>query len=135
MADIASDHLFLRQCLLPELLRTVVVIVVHHGAAASMLIPAGASGTGPDISRCATPLRLFREVYFPVATILRLQVTLPLFFIADMSQPRQAGGINQVVTFAQQTDNRAAPDFFHGMFLKEEVAPDAMLNIQLAGPS
>ncbi len=34
MADIAPEHLFLRQRLLPVLLRTVVVIVMHHGTAA-----------------------------------------------------------------------------------------------------
>lgn len=34
MADIAPDHLFLRQRLLPVLLRAVVVIVMHHGTAA-----------------------------------------------------------------------------------------------------
>ena len=34
MADIASDHLFLRQRLLPVPLRAVVVIVMHHGTAA-----------------------------------------------------------------------------------------------------
>ena len=34
MADIASDHLFLRQRLLPVLLCTMVVIVMHHGPAA-----------------------------------------------------------------------------------------------------
>lgn len=34
MTDIAPDHLFLGQRLLPVLLRPVVVIVVHHGTAA-----------------------------------------------------------------------------------------------------
>ncbi len=34
MTDIAPDHLFLRQRLLPVLLRPVVVIVVHYRAAA-----------------------------------------------------------------------------------------------------
>lgn len=34
MTDIAPDHLFLRQSLLPVLLRKVVVTVMHHGTAA-----------------------------------------------------------------------------------------------------
>lgn len=34
MTDIAPAHLFLRQCLLPVLLRPVVVIVMYHGTAA-----------------------------------------------------------------------------------------------------
>lgn len=33
---------------------------------------------------------------------------------------------------AQQPDDRPAPDFFHGLLLKEEVAPDAMPDIESA---
>ena len=66
------------------------------------------------------------------ATVLRLQITLPLFFIMDMPQPRQAAGVYQVITVAQEPDNRTAPDFLHGMLLKEEVVPDAVFNVEAA---
>ncbi len=33
---------------------------------------------------------------------------------------------------AQQPDDRPAPDFLHGLLLKEKAAPDAVLNIQPA---
>lgn len=49
-----------------------------------------------------------------------------------MPQPRQAAGINQVITVAQQADDGPAPDFFYSVLLKEEVAPDAVFNIQPA---
>lgn len=46
-----------------------------------------------------------------------------------MPQLRQAGGVNQVITVAQQPDNRPAPNFFHGVLFKEDVLPDAVFNI------
>lgn len=46
-----------------------------------------------------------------------------------MSQPRQTAGINQVVAVAQQTGDRPAPDYLHGVLLKEDVTPDAVFNI------
>ncbi len=130
MADIAPR-------LLPVLLRTMVVIMVHHRAAAvvpelrcrywwSFQVPAEVFDASPGT------LGLLCEVYLPAASILRLKVTLPLFFIADMPQPRQAAGIYQVMAVAQQADNRAAPDFLHGVLLKEDVAPDAMPDIESA---
>ncbi|SCC68827.1 hypothetical protein GA0061070_10797 [Kosakonia oryziphila] len=137
VADIAPDHPFLRQHLLPMLLRPVVVIVVHHGAAAVV----------PELCRRhrrplqvaaqvfdATPGApgLLREVDLPAASVLRLQTALPLFFVADVPQSRQAAGSYQVIAVAQQADDYPAPDFLHGLFLKEEVAPDAMFYIQPA---
>lgn len=69
---------------------------------------------------------------FPAASVLGLQIPLPLPVIADMPQPRQAAGINQIIAVAQQADDGPAPDFFHGVLLKEELAPDAVLNIESA---
>lgn len=46
-----------------------------------------------------------------------------------MPQLRQAGGVNQVITVAQQPDNRPAPNFFHGVLFKEDVLPDVVFNI------
>lgn len=137
MTDIASDHLFLRQRLLPVQLRTVVVIVMHHGTAAvvpefrrrhrrSLQVPAQIFDASPG-----TP-GLLREVDLPAATVLRLQVTLPLFFVTDMAQPGQTAGVNQVMAVAQEPDDRTAPDLLHGMLLKEEVAPGAVFNIEAA---
>ncbi len=75
---------------------------------------------------------LLREVDLPAAPVLRLQITLPLLSVVDMPQSRQAAGVNQVVTEAQQPDDRPAPDFLHGLLLKEEVAPDAVFYIEAA---
>ncbi len=47
-----------------------------------------------------------------------------------MPQARQATGIYQVVAVAQQAGDRPAPDFLHGVLLKEDIAPDAVFNIE-----
>ena len=49
-----------------------------------------------------------------------------------MPQPRQAAGVNQVIAVAQQAGDRPAPDFLHGVLLKEDIAPDAVFNIEPA---
>lgn len=137
MADVAPDHIFLGQRLLAVLLRPVVVIVVHHGAAVvvpkfcrrhrrSLQVPAQIFDAPPGSPG------FLREVYLPAAPVLRLQIALPLLFIADVPQPRQAAGVNQRVTVTQQPDDGPAPDFLHGVLLKEEVAPDAVFNIEPA---
>ena len=116
---------------------TVVVIVVHHGTAAvvpefrcrhrrPLQVPAQVFDAAPG------PQGLLCEVDLPAASVLRLQIALPLFFIADMPGPRQTAGIYQVIAVAQQAGDGAAPDFLHGMLLKEEVAPDAVFNIKPA---
>lgn len=137
MTDIAPEHLLLGQRLLPVLLHPVVVIVVHHGTAAvvpqlrrrhrwSLQVPAQIFNALPGSAG------LLRKMDLPSASVLRLQIALPLLLIADMSQPRQTAGINQVVAVAQQTGDRPAPDFLHGVFLKEDVTPDAVFNIEPA---
>lgn len=135
MTNIAPDHLFLGQRLLPVLVRTVVVIVMHHGTAAVV----------PQLRRrhrwaLQVPAQIFdalpgsagflREVDLPAAPVLRFQIAAPLFFVANMPQPRLAAGVNQVVAVAQQAGDRPAPDFLHGMLFKEDIAPDAVFNIQ-----
>lgn len=137
MTDIAPEHLLLGQRLLPVLLHPVVVIVVHHGTAAvvpqlrrrhrwSLQVPAQIFNALPGSAG------LLRKMDLPSASVLRLQIALPLLLIADMSQPRQTAGINQVVAVAQQTGDRPAPDFLHGVLLKEDVTPDAVFNIDPA---
>ena len=137
MTDIAPEHLLLRQRLLPVLLRPVVVIVMHHGPAAvvpelcrrhrrSLQIPAQIFDAAP-----CTP-GLLCEVDLPSASVLRLQIALPLLLIADMPQPRQAAGVNQVITVAQQAGDRPAPDDLHGVLLKEDIAPDTVFNVGAA---
>ena len=102
MTDIASDHIFLGQRLLPVLLCTVVVIIVHHGTTAvvpqlrrrhrrSLQVPAEVFDAPPG-----TP-GLLRKVDFPPTSVLRLQITAPLFFIPEMTMAGQAGGVNPVM--------------------------------------
>lgn len=137
MTDIAPDHLLLRQRLLPVLLRPVVVIVVHHGTAAvvpqlrrrhrwSLQLPAQIFDAPPGIPG------FLREVNLPAAPVLRFQIAAPLFFVADMPQPRQVARIYQVITVAQQAGDRPAPDFLHGVLFKENVSPDTVLHGQSA---
>ena len=134
MTDIAPDHLFLRQRLPPVLLRPVVVIVMHHRAAAvvpelrrrhrwALQVPAEVFDALPGTAG------LLREVDLPATSVLCLQVVAPLFFVADMSQPRQTAGINQVVAVAQQAGDRPAPDFLYCVLLKEDIAPDTVFDI------
>ncbi len=63
---------------------------------------------------------------------MRLQPVLPLLFVADVHQSGQAAGVNQVIAAAQQTNDGPAPDFFHGVLLKEQAAPDAVLHVESA---
>lgn len=135
MADIASDHLLLRQRLLTVLLCPVVVIVVHHGTTAVMpelcrryrralQVPTQVFDASPGTAG------LLRKMDLPASPVLRFQIAAPLFFVANMAQARQAAGIYQVIAVAQQADDGATPDFLHGMLLKEDIAPDAMFYIQ-----
>lgn len=131
MADIAPDHLFLRQRLLPVLLRTVAVVVVNHGTATVM--PELCRRHRRSLQVAARifdaplgPTGVLREVHLPAATVLRLRIPLPLLFIADMSQPRKAAGGYQIITVAQQADDSAAPD---AVFHIESAAGDAEVNM------
>lgn len=143
MTDIAPDHLFLRQRqrqrqrLLSVLVRTVVVIVVHHGTAAvvpelrrryrrALQVPAEVFDTPPGSPG------FLREVDLPATSVLRLQIALPLLLIADMSQPRQVAGVNQVIAVAQQAGDCTTPDFFHGVLFKKDIAPDAVFHVESA---
>lgn len=137
VADIASDHLFLGQRLLPVLVRTVVVIVVHHRAAAvvpelrrrhrwALQVPAEVFDAFPGAPG------LLRKMDLPASPVLRFQIAAPLFFVANMAQTRLAAGVNQVITVAQQAGDCPAPAFLHGLLLKEDIAPDAVFNFEPA---
>lgn len=75
---------------------------------------------------------LFGEVDLPVAPILRLQVALPLLLIADMAEVGQRAGIDAIVAGTQQTNNGTAPDGFNLLFFEEQVAPNAVFDIETA---
>ncbi len=75
---------------------------------------------------------LFGEVDLPVALILRLQVALPLFLIANMAEIGQLTGIDAIVAGTQQTDDCAAPDGFNLLLFEEQIVPDAVPGIETA---
>lgn len=65
-----------------------------------------------------------------MALVLRLQVAFPLLFIADVTETGQGGRVNAVIAGAQQADDGTAPDFFDLLFFEEQVAPDAVFDIE-----
>lgn len=67
-----------------------------------------------------------------MASVLCLQIALPLFLITDMPQPGQTSGFYQVMAVAQEPNNRAAPDFLHGVLFKENASPGTVFYIQPA---
>ena len=73
-----------------------------------------------------------REVDFPVTPVLSLLIASPLSFIANVAQTWQAAGFDKVVAFAQQTNNRPAPDFLHRLLLKKQAAPGVVFDIEAA---
>lgn len=91
MADVTPQHLLLAQLLAFVLLRIVVVVQVHHRATTvmaelrrrhrrSLQIATQVFDAAPGTAS------LFGKVDLPVALILRLQVALPLFLIAEMAE-------------------------------------------------
>lgn len=137
MADVTPQHLLLAQFLAFVLLRVVVVVLVHHRTATVMAelrrrhrrafqIPAEVFDAAPGTAS------LFGEVDLPVTLILRLQVALPLLFIADVTETGQGCRVNAVIAGAQQTDNGTAPDFFDLLLFEEQVAPHAVFGIETA---
>ncbi len=67
-----------------------------------------------------------------MALILRLQVALPLLNIADMAEVGQLTGIDLIVAGTQQTDHGTAPDGFNLPFFEEQIAPDAVSDVEAA---
>ena len=49
-----------------------------------------------------------------------------------MAQARQAAGIYQVIAVAQQAGDGTAPDYLHGVLLKEDIAPDTVFHVESA---
>lgn len=104
-----------------------IVTVVHYGTAAETggcWIPAEVFDAPPG-----TPGFLC-EVHLAATSVLRLQIALLLSFIADTPQPGQTSGIYQVMAVAQEPNDGPAPDFLHGVLFKEDIAPDAMPDIE-----
>ena len=137
VADVTPQHLLLAQFLAFVLLRVVVVILVNNRTTtvmaelrrryrrpfqiAAQIFHAAPGATG-----------LFGEVDLPVALILRLQVTLPLLRIADMTEVGQLAGIDAIVAGTQQADNGTAPYGFNLLFFEKQIAPDCVFDIETA---
>lgn len=137
MADVTPQHLLLRQLLAFVLLGFVVVILVNDCATTVMpqlgrrhrrpfQVPAQIFHAAPG------PAGLFGEVHLPVPLVLRLQVALPLFFIADVAMTRQGSRVNALIAGAQQTDDGTAPDGFNLLFFEKQIAPDGVFDIETA---
>lgn len=137
MADIAPDHLFLAQRLPFVLLCAVIVVMMYHGSAAvvsqlrrrhrrTLQVAAQVFHAVPGSPG------LLREVDLPVTAVLRIQITPPLLFVADMTQTRQSAGIYQRIAVTQQPDDGPPPDFLHRLFFEEQRTPDAMFNVEPA---
>lgn len=137
MADVTAQHLPLAQLLAFMLLRVVVVVLVYHRTSTVMAklrrrhrrafqVAAEVFDAAPGTAS------LFGKVDLPVALILRLQVALPLFLIANMAEIGQLTGIDAIVAGTQQTDDRTAPDGFNLLLFEEQIAPDAVPGIETA---
>lgn len=135
VADIAPDHLFLAQRLAFMPPRAVIEVVVDHRAAA--IVPQAGGRHRRPLQVAAEVLHavpgtlgFLREVYLPVPTVLRLHITPPLKLIADVVQTRQHAGHDPDVAGSEQANDRALPDFLHGLLFKEEATPGAVHSVQ-----
>ncbi len=137
MADVTAQHLLLAQLLAFMLLSIVVVILVYHRTATvvsqlrrrhrrTFQVAAEVFDAAPGAAS------LFGEVDLPVALILCLQVAFPLLLITEMPVTGQGGRVNAVIAGAQQADDGATPDFFDPLLFEEQVAPDAVFDIEAA---
>lgn len=137
VADVTPQHLLLAQFLAFVLLRVVVVILMNNRTTTVMAelrrrhrrpfqIAAQIFHAAPGTAG------LFSEVDLPVTLILRLQVTLPLLRIADMTEVGQLAGIDAIVAGTQQADNGTAPDGFNLLFFEKQIAPDCVFDIETA---
>lgn len=70
------------------------------------------------------------KVDLHAASVLRLQISIPLIFVPEVFQPRQKAGINQIIAVAQQADDCTTPDLLDGVLLKEDIAPDAVFHVE-----
>jgi len=110
MADVPMEHLLLTDFLAFVLLRAVIVILMDHGAAVG----------------------LFGKMHFPGAAILGMQITVPPFFITDMTEARQGAGVDLRVVVAQQVNDGVAPDGLHLFLFKKQLPPGAVFDVEAA---
>ena len=75
---------------------------------------------------------LFGKVHLPGAAILRMQVTVPPVFVADMAETWQGTGIDACIVVAQQINDGVAPDSFHLFLFKEQLPPDVVFDVKTA---
>lgn len=135
MVDVTLQHLLLAQFLAFVLLRVVVVILLHHRATTVMAQMRSCDRRPFQIAAqvfYAAPgtAALFGEVDLPVALILRLQIAFPLLLIAKVAMTGQGSRVNTVIAGPQQTDNGRWLQ--PAVFFEEQVAPDAVFDIEAA---
>lgn len=137
MADVTLQHLLLADFLAFVLLRAVIVILMHHGTAAVVAQLRGRHRRALQIAAQvfhAAPgaAGLFGKMHFPGAAILRMQITVPPLFITDMTEARQATGVDLRVVVAQQVNHGVAPDGFHIFLFEEQLPPGTVFDIEAA---
>ena len=133
MANIEPDHLFLAQR--P---RAVIEIVMNHRPAT--LVPQGGSRhrrafqvPSQVLHAVPRPPGFLRKMqHLPVPGVLRLQITAPLALIADVPHAREGAGHDPLLATVQQTDDDTAADGFNLLFFGEQLAPDALFDIEVA---
>lgn len=137
MADVTLQHLLLADFLAFVLLRSVVVILMHHGTAA--VVAQLRSGhrralqiTAQVFHAAPGAAGLFGEVHFPGTAILGMQVTVPPVFITDMTEARQAAGVDLRIVVAQQVNHGVAPDLLYLFLFKEQLPPGAVFDVEAA---
>ncbi len=137
MADVTLQHLLLADFLAFVLLRAVVVILMDHGTAAAVVqlrsghrgalqVPAQIFHAAPGTAG------LFGKMHFPGAAILGMQVTVPPVFITDMTESRQAAGVDLRVVVAQQVNHGVAPDLLYLFLFKEQRPPGVVFYVEAA---
>jgi len=63
---------------------------------------------------------------------LRLQVTVPPVFFADMAEARQTAGADAHIVVAQQVNDGVAPDGFYLFLFKEQLSPYEVFYVEAA---
>ena len=137
MADVMLQHLLLADSLAIVLLRAVVVILMHYGTAAvvpqlrschrrALQVPAQVFHAAPGAAS------LFGKMHLPGAAILGMQIMVPPIFVTDMTEARQAAGVNLCVVVAQQINDGVMPDLLYVYLFKEQLPPDVVLDVGAA---
>lgn len=65
---------------------------------------------------------LLGKMHFPGAAVLGMQITVPPVFVTDMTEARQATGVDLGVVVAQQVNHGIAPDLLYHMYVLADKA-------------